>query len=983
MSMPTMDLDDEDELDRDVGRLDGQPAPSPLVPQAQWLNPPTVNTGQPFAFGYGGGGDGPASAARAADHQGRSAVEEAAARGDLGRIFRVQPKRRWHAAYYCAPDASFVDAATMAETSLLEAVWAVNALEDVATGLGMFGHIQLLERLAAETRAPLLGTPRHRTRLARRGAALLQDALLAAIEVRRVDVTQRLIALVQGLPLPNPCELVLAAVQLGDAALVSQLLAVLPSIESEEAAAIRKASLTRIAAIALHRPYRDILPLLYRAGADPWESEEEEDNDNEEGNRRKVFFTTSAEGRISCANLALAYAQAGERWGPCTLESLVEDLDPDGVRWALGHGIPVVDRAKVLETMVATTFTTPRVVACALALLEADFPVSTDVLATAATSFVQEIFDALATAWTRAQRRGARLPKAAILKGVAGGSRHDLAAPFIKHLEARWGIEVPAPTLCALVDGEADMAVGILPLLATNERSLATTNLFRAAVKAGSIPLIHRLRQLGLAWPAKAVELARGLPLWQRRNIPLLTYLSRHRCPRADVLVTDADRAIEVAPTRDDAANLQAEVTTSNINAELWPVRDKLATLFAPAYGLAFARPRPEFAVTSLAALPLGGSRLGGLPDLPPSLAWPHVNGKPLTFVIQINLDEIAATMRRDPSGDTTAAGPDDRSLLPRHGWLWYFCDFESQDLYRGDVSEPQALLFWDGGAADQLVRQRHPHDGAVDDDDLAEFGTGLSAHQLTPSHIVTPQCTEPDGFTEDQASAIDELLESNDDDGGGGGGGDAPAAGAEGGAIQRLVVAGPDGSAGAPWTAVTCKGGLQLLGHHDPVQSDVLAYVPESVVREFAGLEAAERNDNDEDDAAQDEDEDEDEGEGEDEDEGEGDDADEETDENDESDGVGGGPHKDVLRSIRRHNARLARQQDEGIKAERAREWMLLLQIPSVLDVRSYSAAYDNSQCGRILDHEMSVGTFYVCMRRTDMVAHRFDKTFLVYQQT
>src|SRR5688500_4175159 len=35
-------------------------------------------------------------------------------------------------------------------------------------------------------------------------------------------------------------------------------------------------------------------------------------------------------------------------------------------------------------------------------------------------------------------------------------------------------------------------------------------------------------------------------------------------------------------------------------------------------------------------ALPLGASRFGGVPDLPPEIAWPQIEGKKLMFLAQI-----------------------------------------------------------------------------------------------------------------------------------------------------------------------------------------------------------------------------------------------------------------------------------------------------------------------------------------------------------
>jgi len=45
---------------------------------------------------------------------------------------------------------------------------------------------------------------------------------------------------------------------------------------------------------------------------------------------------------------------------------------------------------------------------------------------------------------------------------------------------------------------------------------------------------------------------------------------------------------------------------------------------------------------TNESDLSLGCSKAGGLPDLPPGCSWPHYRGKPLSFVLQINLEDTS-----------------------------------------------------------------------------------------------------------------------------------------------------------------------------------------------------------------------------------------------------------------------------------------------------------------------------------------------------
>jgi hypothetical protein len=61
----------------------------------------------------------------------------------------------------------------------------------------------------------------------------------------------------------------------------------------------------------------------------------------------------------------------------------------------------------------------------------------------------------------------------------------------------------------------------------------------------------------------------------------------------------------------------------------------------------------------AMAELPLGASRLGGLPDLAPGTSWPEMDGVPMEFLAQLRLDELAPL---DPLG-----------RLPRAGSLVFF----------------------------------------------------------------------------------------------------------------------------------------------------------------------------------------------------------------------------------------------------------------------------------------------------------------------
>src|SRR3954468_699704 len=75
---------------------------------------------------------------------------------------------------------------------------------------------------------------------------------------------------------------------------------------------------------------------------------------------------------------------------------------------------------------------------------------------------------------------------------------------------------------------------------------------------------------------------------------------------------------------------------------------------------------RPSIRLTAHAVededtLPLGASKLGGSPDLPPDYEWPRHDYFPLSFVTQINLADVAPY--------------DPWAILPHEGMLYFFFD--------------------------------------------------------------------------------------------------------------------------------------------------------------------------------------------------------------------------------------------------------------------------------------------------------------------
>lgn len=95
------------------------------------------------------------------------------------------------------------------------------------------------------------------------------------------------------------------------------------------------------------------------------------------------------------------------------------------------------------------------------------------------------------------------------------------------------------------------------------------------------------------------------------------------------------------------------------------------------------------------ASMPIGASKLGGLPDLPSHFSWPQWQGVPQSFIAQIRLEELQAY--------------DTQKLLPPRGLLWFFYAAQ-QDVY-GDESANRGAwqVFWTESGLEQLQRLTAP----------------------------------------------------------------------------------------------------------------------------------------------------------------------------------------------------------------------------------------------------------------------------------
>ncbi len=124
--------------------------------------------------------------------------------------------------------------------------------------------------------------------------------------------------------------------------------------------------------------------------------------------------------------------------------------------------------------------------------------------------------------------------------------------------------------------------------------------------------------------------------------------------------------------------------------------------------------------------LPIGASKLGGRPDAPKGFAWPAYDGRPLSFVAQVNLPDVSPL--------------DEDRLLPPTGLLSFFYD----ELPNPPGSIVWSVRVWDSDAA--LVRAALPH----------ELGDGWRhvAVPLVPEAEFSLFPFAPESFTLDEIEA-------------------------------------------------------------------------------------------------------------------------------------------------------------------------------------------------------------------------------------
>ena len=97
----------------------------------------------------------------------------------------------------------------------------------------------------------------------------------------------------------------------------------------------------------------------------------------------------------------------------------------------------------------------------------------------------------------------------------------------------------------------------------------------------------------------------------------------------------------------------------------------------------------------TMEAMPLGHSRVGGLPDLPPDHPWPMHKGKKIPFIAQINLGDCPKSVH---------------ALLPKSGHLYVFALISNDKKH---WPPPVSVFVYEGKTA-SLIRADYPADNEI-----------------------------------------------------------------------------------------------------------------------------------------------------------------------------------------------------------------------------------------------------------------------------
>lgn len=142
--------------------------------------------------------------------------------------------------------------------------------------------------------------------------------------------------------------------------------------------------------------------------------------------------------------------------------------------------------------------------------------------------------------------------------------------------------------------------------------------------------------------------------------------------------------------------------------------------------------------------LPLGASRMGGVPDWPENTAWPHLDDKPLTFLAQIRVADLREILENQDGGGS--------------GWLYFFYEADKQEAWGFDPKDKEhwKVLYVDCPLDDL---SRAPLDTSEPADQLHTCGLSFELEHTLPPSCLASAALELE-FTSQEEEAYDELLQ-------------------------------------------------------------------------------------------------------------------------------------------------------------------------------------------------------------------------------
>lgn len=110
-------------------------------------------------------------------------------------------------------------------------------------------------------------------------------------------------------------------------------------------------------------------------------------------------------------------------------------------------------------------------------------------------------------------------------------------------------------------------------------------------------------------------------------------------------------------------------------------------------------------------SIPLGATRFGGLPDIPPGMPWPTVGERPLAFLAQIRLSDMPH--------DAMADWP-----LPRSGRLSFWYDTAREPWGFSPDDRAGFQVTWIADEASPIERRPYPEfvEGDLDEEPILDF---------------------------------------------------------------------------------------------------------------------------------------------------------------------------------------------------------------------------------------------------------------------